>query len=88
MTAAHANIGELQALADAQAFIGIRKVCEIAGFSKATILRKIAARRFPSPVIREGNVTRWDLAECLAWRVERLKERAERNAQQEHRQAA
>lgn len=78
--AQRADIAALQA---ETAFIGIRRVCEISGFSKATILRKIAAGTFPEPVIREKNVTRWDLAECLAWREDRIKERAERNSHPE-----
>ena len=59
------------------AFIPIRKVCEISGFSISSIKRKVSAGKFPSPVIRDGNVTRWDLAECLEWRQARLREREE-----------
>lgn len=62
-----------------QSFIPVRRVCEIAGFSKSTILRKIDAGLFPAPVIQEGNVTRWDLAEVLSWREERIKERPARD---------
>ncbi len=62
-------------------FIGIRPVCEIAGFSKSTILRKIAKREFPAPVIEDGNCVRWDHAEIMQWRHERFLERAQREAQ-------
>ena len=61
-----------------QSFIPVRRVCEIAGFSKSTILRKIDAGQFPAPVIQEGNVTRWDLAEVLDWRQARIDARPER----------
>ena len=77
-----ANISALQANADAQAFIGIRRVCEISGFSKSSILRKIAARQFPAAIIDEGNVKRWDLGECIAWRQARFRERDERQCGQ------
>jgi len=63
---------------DIQSFIPVRRVCEIAGFSKSTILRKIDAGLFPAPVIQEGNVTRWDLAEVLDWRQARIDARPER----------
>lgn len=79
MTTDLEGIGTL-AITLADSFIGIRKVCEIAGFSKSTILRKIANNEFPAPVIREGNVTRWSLAECKAWQGARIRERAERIA--------
>ncbi len=68
-------------------FIGIRRVTEIAGFSKATILRKIKAGTFPRPVIAEGNCTRWDLAECLNWRAAQFRKREERLRQQAERAA-
>jgi predicted DNA-binding transcriptional regulator AlpA len=61
-------------------FIGIRQVCEIAGFSKSSILRKIEAREFPEPVIQDGNVTRWDYTEVMQWRAEQFKKREARNA--------
>jgi len=51
-----------------QSFIPIRRVLEIAGFSKSTIFRKIYDGEFPAPVIQKGTVTRWDLAEVLQWR--------------------
>ena len=70
----------LQEQADARAFIGIRKVCEIAGFSKATILRRIKAGTFPRPVIAQGNCVRFDLSEILAWRAEQFRKREERQA--------
>lgn len=59
-------------------FIGIRRVIEISGFSKASILRKIKAGMFPRAVIAEGNCTRWDLAEVLQWRSEQFRKREER----------
>lgn len=65
---------------EVQAFVNIRRVCEIAGFSKSSILRRIEARTFPAAVIREGNVTRWDLASVLQWRHDRIREGAARNA--------
>lgn len=67
---------------EVQAFIGIRRVCEIAGFSKSSILRRIDAKTFPAAVIQDGNVTRWDLASVLRWRQDRIRESAERNAQE------
>ncbi len=75
-----ANIPALQAQADAIAFIGIQRTREIAGFSKSSILRKIARGEFPAPVIHENNVVRWDLGEVLAWRRDRIRERDERRA--------
>lgn len=60
------------------AFIGIRRVCEISGFSKSTVLRKIQSGQAPAPVIEEGNLKRWSLAEWQAWQRARLQERAER----------
>lgn len=71
------GIGTL-AIELADSFIGIRQVCEFAGFSKSTILRKIASNDFPAPVIQEGNVTRWSLAECKAWQKARFTEREDR----------
>jgi predicted DNA-binding transcriptional regulator AlpA len=71
-----------------EAFIGIRRVCEISGFSKATINRKIKAGQFPAPVIAEGNCTRWDLAEVMTWRAEQFKKRAARTALPEDHQPA
>ena len=59
-------------------FIGIRRVVEISGFSKATILRKIKAGTFPRAVIAEGNCTRWDLGEVMQWRSEQFTKREER----------
>jgi len=59
-------------------FIGIREVCEIAGFSKSSILRKVRAGAFPRAVIAEGNTTRWDLAEVLQWRSEQFRKREQR----------
>ena len=59
-------------------FIGIRRVVEISGFSKATILRKIKAGAFPRAVIAERNTTRWDLAEVMRWRAEQFRKREER----------
>lgn len=60
------------------AFVGIRRACELAGFSKSTIRRWIRAGRFPAPVIVEGNVVRFDLAEILAWRAAQFRAREER----------
>jgi predicted DNA-binding transcriptional regulator AlpA len=60
------------------AFIGIRKVCELSGLSKSTILRYIIAQRFPKPVIHSGNLARWDLGEVMKWRAEQFRVRAER----------
>jgi predicted DNA-binding transcriptional regulator AlpA len=60
-------------------FIGIRKVCEISGFSKSTVLRKIQAGQAPAPVIEEGNLKRWSLAEWQAWQQARLQERTDRH---------
>lgn len=59
-------------------FITVREVSGIAGFSKSSILRKIAAGEFPRPVIQEGNVTRWDFAEVMRWRTEQFKKRDQR----------
>ena len=50
-------------------FIGIRQVCEITGFSKSTILRRVADGEFPREVINEGIVKRWDYAEVMRWRA-------------------
>lgn len=61
-------------------FIGIRVVCEISGFSKSTILRKIDEGEFPAAVIHEGNLARWDSGEILQWREHQFKKRAERLA--------
>jgi predicted DNA-binding transcriptional regulator AlpA len=72
----------MEANEEIKRFIGIREVCEIAGFSKSSILRKIKAGAFPLPVIREGNVTRWDCAECMAWREAQFIKRAERQQTQ------
>lgn len=77
-----AKVAALQVEADSQAFIGIARVCEISGFSKSSILRKIAAGQFPAQVIKEGNVTRWDLGEVLSWRQARIRERDERQRAQ------
>lgn len=77
-----ANIAALQANAEAQAFIGIRRVCEISGFSKSTVLRKEAAGEFPAAVIAEGNLKRWDWGEVLGWRQARIRERDERQRDQ------
>lgn len=63
-------------------FIGIKEVCRIAGFSKSSILRRIKAGRFPAPVLVEGNVTRWDLAEVRAWRAAQFAEREKRSAEE------
>jgi predicted DNA-binding transcriptional regulator AlpA len=62
----------------ASRLLGIRRVVEISGFSKATILRKIKAGTFPRAVIAEGNCTRWDLAEVMQWRSEQFRKRDER----------
>lgn len=68
-------------------FIGKRRVCEISGFSPATIHRKIKAGEFPSPVIQEKNkkgeiaVCRWDLQEIMAWRQKQFQNRDERMRQ-------
>jgi predicted DNA-binding transcriptional regulator AlpA len=56
-------------------FIGIRTVIYLSGFSRSTILRHAAAGKFPKPVIQEGNVTRWSLAEVIAWQDSRKRER-------------
>ena len=69
-------------------FIGIRRVTEITGFSKSSILRKIDEGEFPEPVIQEANVTRYSLASVLAWQEKKKKERAERLKQADQRQAA
>lgn len=61
-------------------FIGIRRVCEISGFSKSTILRKEMTGEFPAAVIAEGNLKRWDLGEVLDWRQARIRERDQRQA--------
>lgn len=61
-----------------EAFIGIRRVIEISGFSKSTILRKIGAKEFPSPVIKTSSMARWDLAEVMRWRDQQFRLRAER----------
>ena len=61
-----------------QRFIGIKATCEIAGFSKSTILRKIAAGTFPAPAIRNRNVVRFDAAQVFQWRDEILRQRDER----------
>lgn len=58
------------------AFISMRHVREIAGFSKTTITKKIRQGKFPAPVIHEGNCTRWDLAEVLEWRDKQFEDRA------------
>jgi len=78
--AQHANIERLQADADV-AFIALRRVIEISGFCKATITKKIKAGEFPAPVIHDGNCTRWDLGEVLAWREKQFKGRAARQQQ-------
>ena len=64
-------------------FIGIRRVIEISGFSKATILRRIKAKDFPCPVIKEKNIARWDLEQILLWRDEQFRKRAEREQTQQ-----
>jgi len=74
------DIERLQADADV-AFISIRRVIEISGFCKSTITKKIKAGDFPAPVIHDGNCTRWDLGEVLAWRDKQFKERAARQQQ-------
>lgn len=61
-------------------FISTRKVCEIAGFSRATIARKIKEGSFPKPVISTGNCARYDLGEVLAWRAAMFEQRAARSA--------
>lgn len=76
-TPQHANIEALQAEAE-DCFIGIREVCRIAGFSKSSILRRVKAGTFPEPVIVEGNITRWSLFECRAWRSAQFEKRSER----------
>ena len=63
-------------------FIGIRKVCEISGFSKSTVLRKVQTGHAPAPVIEQGNLKRWSLAEWQAWQQARIQERAERPRKQ------
>lgn len=63
------------------AFCRIAKVREISSFSKSTLLRWIKAKKFPAPVIQEGNSTLWDLAEVLQWRNEQFQKRAKREAQ-------
>lgn len=73
---------ELEAKAALGCFIGIRRVCEIAGFSKASILRRQKRGEFPQPVVVDGNVVRYDLAEVLAWRREQFEKREQRLAQQ------
>lgn len=64
----------------ADSFIGIKKVCEISGLSKSTVLRWAKAGKFPDAIIEAGNMKRWSLAECKAWQQDRVRERAERQA--------
>lgn len=59
-------------------FVGIKEAMAISGYSKSAIRLKILSRTFPQPVIREKNVTRFDLAELLAWREEQFRKRDER----------
>ena len=81
--AAGGNVmAELEAKAALGCFIGIRRVCEIAGFSKASILRRQKRGEFPPPVVVDGNVVRYDLAEVLGWRRAQFEKRERRLAQQ------
>lgn len=59
-------------------FIRVARVKEITGVSKSTLMRWIAAKRFPEPVVRDAGILLWDLGECLRWRAEQFKKRAER----------
>lgn len=59
-------------------FIGIREVENITGYGKSAIRLKVKSGDFPAPVIQEGNVTRWDYAEVLAWRDDLIRKRDER----------
>jgi predicted DNA-binding transcriptional regulator AlpA len=68
--------------AEEAAFIGIQAVKRISGFSKSTLLRKIKAKKFPEPVIAEGNCTRWCLREVMAWRAAQFKAREQRMDEQ------
>jgi predicted DNA-binding transcriptional regulator AlpA len=60
------------------AFIGISRVKEIAGVSKATILRWMEKGRFPRPVIHRATFVRWDFEEVMKWRAEQFAARAQR----------
>lgn len=73
---------ELEAKAALGCFIGIRRVCEIAGLSKSSVLRRVRSGRFPAPVLSEGNCVRWDLAELLSWRSAQFEKREQRLAKQ------
>ena len=62
------------------AFIRIKRVKAISGLSKSSIWRWINAtpRRFPAPVVREGQTVLWDLAEVMQWRSEQFQKREQR----------
>lgn len=61
-------------------FISIREVERLVGLSKSSIWRRIERSEFPAPAYRERTqknpeqwgVTRWSLADILAWRESKL----------------
>ena len=80
-----ANIEQLQQDAERNAreqlpaFIPVRAVCKITGFSKSTLLRMRKAGKFNvRPVIEEGNCVRYDLGAVLEWRREQFQKRNQR----------
>ena len=56
-------------------FVGIRFVETFSGYSKASILRRIAKGVFPRPAFRESNLVRWDYDDLIRWRESKLGER-------------
>lgn len=77
------SVADVQRAPDA--FIGIRQVSEMLGFSKSTILRKVKARELPAAVIEEGNTKRWSRNECQEYQQARIRERDERQHAQAER---
>jgi len=55
-------------------FVGIRAVEQFSGYSKATIKRRIRAGEFPPPAFKDNPSTvRWDYADLVKWREEKLR---------------
>jgi prophage regulatory protein len=50
-------------------------VCAVAGFSPATLERRVKARDFPQPVKLGPNTIAWSVAEVQKWVADRIAER-------------
>lgn len=54
-------------MTNATRFLKANQVCDLAGFSRTELYRRIKAGKFPKPLSLGPAMSRWDEAEIIAW---------------------